>query len=91
MKATDLLIGLLDETLGRGERHESVEEVCEALAHHEGDQSEYQRYIDKRKVKPLKTSGWEMETERYICWIFQHYDIRDIAILPRLNGLKYLP
>uniref|UniRef100_A0A914XZT3 PqqD family protein n=1 Tax=Panagrolaimus superbus TaxID=310955 RepID=A0A914XZT3_9BILA len=39
-KAADLLI-CLGETLGRGERHESVEEVCEALAHHEGDQSEY--------------------------------------------------
>uniref|UniRef100_A0AC34FH49 Aminoacyl-transfer RNA synthetases class-II family profile domain-containing protein n=1 Tax=Panagrolaimus sp. ES5 TaxID=591445 RepID=A0AC34FH49_9BILA len=89
-KAADLLIGL-GETLGLGERHETAEEVCEALDHHEVEQSEYQWYIDMRKVKPLKTSGWGMGTERYFCWLLKHDDIRDIAILPRLKGLKYLP
>ncbi|KAK9535430.1 hypothetical protein VZT92_007813 [Zoarces viviparus] len=89
-KAADLLLGL-GETLGLGERHSTPEMVKEALRHHAVPEQSYKWYIDMRQVKPLHTSGWGMGTERYLCWLLQHDDIRDIHIIPRMKGMKYMP
>lgn len=89
-KAADLLFGL-GETVGLGERHSTPEMVVEALQQHEVPVNSYRWYIDMRKVKPLQTSGWGMGTERYLCWLLQHDDIRDIVIIPRMKGIKYMP
>lgn len=89
-KAADLLLGL-GETVGLGERHSTPEMVQEALRHHAVPQQSYKWYIDMRQVKPLLTSGWGMGTERYLCWLLQHDDIRDIHIIPRMKGMQYMP
>nr|XP_061829973.1 uncharacterized protein si:ch211-256m1.8 [Nerophis lumbriciformis] len=89
-KAADLLLGL-GETIGLGERHSTPALVQEALRHHAVPQQSYKWYTDMRQVKPLLTSGWGMGTERYLCWLLQHDDIRDIQIIPRLKGMKYMP
>ncbi|XP_062295321.1 uncharacterized protein LOC134000030 [Scomber scombrus] len=89
-KASDLLLGL-GETLGLGERHSTPEMVQEALKHHAVPEQPYKWYINIRQVKPLLTSGWGMGTERYLCWLLQHDDIRDIHIIPRVKGMKYMP
>ncbi|XP_045919050.1 uncharacterized protein LOC123979253 [Micropterus dolomieu] len=89
-KAADLLLGL-GETLGLGERHSTPEMVQEALRHHAVPEQSYKWYINMRQVKPLLTSGWGMGTERYLCWLIQHDDIRDIHIIPRMKGMKYMP
>lgn len=89
-KAADLLFGL-GETVGLGERHSTPEMVVEALQQHEVPVNSYRWYIEMRKVKPLHTSGWGMGTERYLCWLLQHDDIRDIVIIPRMKGKKYMP
>nr|XP_040047533.1 uncharacterized protein LOC120828190 [Gasterosteus aculeatus aculeatus] len=89
-KAADLLLGL-GETLGLGERHSNPEMVKDALRHHAVPEQSYKWYIDMRQVKPLQTSGWGMGTERYLCWLLQHDDIRDLHIIPRMKGAKYMP
>ncbi|XP_077414486.1 uncharacterized protein LOC144044133 [Vanacampus margaritifer] len=89
-KAADLLLGL-GETVGLGERHSTPAMVQEALRHHAVPQQPYKWYTDMREVKPLLTSGWGMGTERYLCWLLQHDDVRDIQIIPRLKGNKYMP
>uniref|UniRef100_A0A8C7DR29 Aminoacyl-transfer RNA synthetases class-II family profile domain-containing protein n=1 Tax=Oncorhynchus kisutch TaxID=8019 RepID=A0A8C7DR29_ONCKI len=89
-KASDLLLGL-GETLGLGERHSSPEMVQEALRHHAVPEESYKWYINMRQVIPLLTSGWGMGTERYLCWLLQHNDIRDIHIIPRMKARKYMP
>uniref|UniRef100_A0A8C7XJX7 Aminoacyl-transfer RNA synthetases class-II family profile domain-containing protein n=1 Tax=Oryzias sinensis TaxID=183150 RepID=A0A8C7XJX7_9TELE len=89
-KAADLLLGL-GETVGLGERHSTREMVQEALVHHQVPEESYKWYIDMRQVKPLLTSGWGMGTERYLCWLLQHNDVRDLHIIPRLKGKKYMP
>lgn len=81
----------MGETLGLGERHETAEEAIEALAHHQVPAVEYEWYINMRRIKPLKTSGWGLGSERFICWVMQHDDVRDIQILPRLKGTKFVP
>lgn len=89
-KAADLLIGL-GETVGLGERHSTPEMVQDALRHHAVPEESYKWYINMRQVKPLLTSGWGMGTERYLCWLLQHDDIRDMHIIPRMKGMKYMP
>ena len=89
-KAADLLLGL-GETLGLGERHPTSEMVQEALRHHAVPEESYKWYIGMRQVIPLRTSGWGMGTERYLCWLLQHHDVRDMHIIPRMKGKKYMP
>ncbi|XP_068434440.1 uncharacterized protein [Clinocottus analis] len=89
-KAADLLLGL-GETLGLGERHTTADMVKEALRHHEVPEQSYKWYTDMRQVKPFHTSGWGMGTERYLCWLLQHDDVRDLHIIPRMKGIKYMP
>lgn len=89
-KAADLLLGL-GETVGLGERHFTPEMVEEALRQHAVQDKSYRWYIDMRQVKPLHTSGWGMGSERYLCWLLQHDDIRDVVIIPRMKGIKYMP
>ncbi|CAL8304724.1 unnamed protein product [Merluccius merluccius] len=89
-KAADLLLGL-GETVGLGERHSTPELVQEALRHHAVPEESYKWYINMRQVIPLLTSGWGMGTERYLCWLLQHDDIRDIHIIPRMKSKKYMP
>lgn len=89
-KAADLLLGL-GETVGLGERHSTPERVQEALRHHAVPEESYKWYINMRKVIPLSTSGWGMGTERYLCWLLQHNDVRDMQIIPRMKAKKYMP
>nr|XP_046272331.1 uncharacterized protein si:ch211-256m1.8 [Scatophagus argus] len=89
-KAADLLFGL-GETVGLGERHSTPVMVQEALRHHAVPEQSYKWYINMRQMKPLLTSGWGMGTERYLCWLLQHDDIRDMHIIPRMKGIKYMP
>lgn len=89
-KAADLLLGL-GETIGLGERHPTPEMVQEALRHHAVPEESYKWYINMRKVIPLSTSGWGMGTERYLCWLLQHNDVRDMQIIPRMKAKKYMP
>ncbi|XP_031432753.2 uncharacterized protein LOC116222495 [Clupea harengus] len=89
-KAADLLLGL-GETVGLGERHPTPEKVQEALRHHAVPEESYKWYINMRQLIPLCTSGWGMGTERYLCWLLQHNDVRDMHIIPRMKAKKYLP
>ncbi|KTG03617.1 hypothetical protein cypCar_00047452 [Cyprinus carpio] len=89
-KAAYLLLGL-GETLGLGERHSTSEMVREALQHHAVPEDSYKWYINMRQVIPLLTSGWGMGTERYLCWLLQHNDVRDMQIIPRMKAKKFMP
>lgn len=89
-KAADLLMGL-GETLGLGQRHATAEEAAAALDHHGVGRESYQWYLDIRDAMPLATSGWGMGSERFLCWLLRHDDVRDMALIPRLKGKKFLP
>jgi asparaginyl-tRNA synthetase len=88
--AADLLIGL-GETVGLGERHPSAEDVRFALAQHEVDAAPYEWYIRMHEAFPLRTAGFGVGIERYICWLLRHADIRDCQLLERYNGTVRIP
>jgi hypothetical protein len=44
-----------------------------------------------REAQSVQTSGWGMGSERYLCWLLQHNDVRDLALIPRLVDDNFLP
>ena len=89
-ECADFLIGL-GEIMGCGARHCTADDVLEALDRHEVDGMRYSWYVDMRRLKPMKTVGWGMGIERYLCWIMQYMDVRDIQVILRLKGLDSKP
>ncbi|WP_322109854.1 amino acid--tRNA ligase-related protein [Steroidobacter cummioxidans] len=86
----DLLIGV-GEVIGLGQRHSDGAQVRRALDLHQVEQGAYQWYIDLKDQKPLLTSGFGMGVERYLLWLLSHSDIRDLQLLPRMNGYSIIP
>lgn len=86
----DLLLGL-GEVVGCGNRHTTAEEALAALKQHCVDPNDYAWYVDMRRLKPLDTTGWGIGSERFLSWVLQHDDIRDVQLLPRLKGITCAP
>ncbi|KAJ0303208.1 hypothetical protein COL516b_006721 [Colletotrichum fioriniae] len=86
----DFLLGL-GEVVGCGNRHTTAEEALVALDHHGVDPADYAWYVDMRRLKPLETTGWGIGSERFLSWVLQHDDVRDIQLIPRLKGLTSTP
>lgn len=89
-KAADLLFGL-GEVIGMGERHERADDLRQALQLHGIPEKSYEWYIKMREKYPMKTSGFGLGVERFICWLLKHDDIRDCQIFPRINGKISIP
>lgn len=79
--AADLLLGI-GETIGCGERA-NYNELLSSLEDHKISSTDYQWYIDMKKNAPLQTSGFGMGVERYIAWLFDIDDIREIPYVYR--------
>ncbi|KAK1633999.1 putative asparaginase like 1 [Colletotrichum phormii] len=86
----DFLLGL-GEVVGCGNRHTTAEEALAALGHHGVDPADYAWYVDMRSQKPLQTTGWGIGSERFLSWVLQHDDVRDIQLIPRLKGQTCAP
>ena len=83
----DLLMGI-GETVGCGERHFDYESLKKSLDKHQVNQSEYEWYINMKKIYPIQTSGFGMGTERFLLWVLKGKDIRNMQICLRFNGEK---
>jgi asparaginyl-tRNA synthetase len=81
----DFLIGS-GETIGAGERHTTGDQVRRALKAHEVDPESYEWYVDMKDRYPLRTAGFGMGIERFLMWVLQHDDIRDLQLFTRLTG-----
>lgn len=86
----DLLFGP-GEIVGAGERHVDDVRTRAALAHHGVDAERYEWYVRMKAQHPLRTSGFGLGIERWMMWVLQHEDIRDLQILPRYNGICTIP
>ena len=89
-RCADFLLGN-GEVLGLGERHRSAVDVKTALEMHGTSTGPYQWYMDMRDVRPLLTTGWGMGIERFLAWVLGHDDIRDLAVMPRMRGMEFVP
>ncbi|MGP3683424.1 amino acid--tRNA ligase-related protein [Streptomyces sp. IBSNAI002] len=86
----DLLFGI-GETVGCGERHADAGTVREALALHEVNEDDYAWYVRMREAVPMQTAGFGMGVERFLLWVTNHNDIRDLPTLLRFNGRNVNP
>ncbi|KAK2590536.1 hypothetical protein QQS21_011786 [Conoideocrella luteorostrata] len=89
-ECADLLLGN-GEVLGLGQRHLPAKDVLAALEKHQVLAGGYKWYMEMRDLKPILTTGWGMGTERFLAWVFQHDDIRDMAVVPRMKGFSFTP
>ena len=89
-RCADLLLGN-GEVLGLGERHMLSKDVMAALRKHEVPTEPYAWYMQIRDTKLSLTTGWGMGVERFLAWVLQHDDIRDLAIIPRMKGYSFAP
>jgi asparaginyl-tRNA synthetase len=78
----DLLFGI-GEVVGLGERHTESEDLRKAIAKHEVAESDCAWYVQMKDRLPLLTSGFGMGVERFLVWVLNHDDIRDIPLVPR--------
>lgn len=80
----DLLMGI-GETIGCGERCSSGPEVLSSLARHEVDPKEYEWYVEMKTRYPMETAGFGMGIERFLLWVMNAKDIRNMQVCWRLN------
>ncbi|MEV7211965.1 asparagine synthetase A [Kitasatospora cineracea] len=86
----DLLFGM-GEVVGAGERHVTREDAQRALDLHEVGADAYAWYLEMRELAPQRTAGFGMGVERFLMWVLDHDDIRDLQLLPRRNGHNIVP
>ncbi len=86
----DLFFGL-GEIVGGGERHCEPNGLRKSLAMHEVNEQEYAWYVRMRTDFPMVTSGFGMGIERFLMWVLDHDDIRDIPLISRLNEHPAFP
>ena len=86
----DLLLGI-GEVVGAGQRTSDADILIDELRYRKANVENYDWYIKMKREYPLKTSGFGMGLERLILWILNHDDIRDIPLMPRINGRIMTP
>jgi asparaginyl-tRNA synthetase len=86
----DLLFGP-GEVVGAGERHADSASLRRALQEHHVSECSYAWYLRMRELKPLRTAGFGLGVERFLMWLTQHDDIRDLPLLLRDNGHALSP
>ncbi|WP_329388364.1 amino acid--tRNA ligase-related protein [Streptomyces sp. NBC_01716] len=86
----DLLFGP-GEIVGCGERHTDGKALVGALNHHDVPVESYDWYVRMKTEAPLLTSGFGMGMERWLMWLLDQYDIRELQLVPRLNGVSLRP
>ena len=89
-KSADLLLGM-GELIGLGERHINGNNLKKALKLHKIRFKEYNWYIELKHKYPMKTSGFGMGIERYLCWIMKHDDIRNCQLFLRFKNKNAQP
>ncbi|MEU8891563.1 amino acid--tRNA ligase-related protein [Streptomyces sp. NPDC048442] len=82
--AADLLFGM-GEVVGSGERHDDVDLLRKSIALHGVHEEDYDWYVRMRAESPMRTSGFGMGVERFLMWVLNHDDIRDIPLVSRVN------
>ncbi|MDD3085064.1 MAG: hypothetical protein PHU32_04235 [Candidatus ainarchaeum sp.] len=84
--------GFGGEVIGSGQRQDDSEEMYQSLKRQGVSSSNYEWYIDLRRMKNYKkTSGFGIGIERFIAWALGKEDIKDVIPYPRLKNVKSLP
>ena len=85
------LIAASGEVLGAGERHSTGDQVRAALALHMVEPEPYEWYASLKDEYPISTAGFGLGVERFLMWVLNHDDIRDLQLVLRDNHVGHVP
>ena len=77
--------------MGVGERQTKMERVKHFIELYGSDPQSYEWYVYMKSEYPLRTAGFGLGMERYILWLLNHNDIRDIPLIQRLKNITNTP
>ncbi|MEU1844668.1 amino acid--tRNA ligase-related protein [Micromonospora sediminicola] len=83
-RAADLFFGI-GEVVGSGERHTDVDRLRKSMALHGVNEHEYAWYVRMKQELPMLTSGFGMGIDRFLMWVLNHDDIRDLPLISRID------
>jgi asparaginyl-tRNA synthetase len=83
-RGADLFFGV-GEVVGSGERHTDAERLRKSMALHGVDEREYAWYVRMKQELPMLTSGFGMGIDRFLMWVLNHDDIRDLPLISRVD------
>ncbi|GAB2685773.1 hypothetical protein GCM10027089_03050 [Nocardia thraciensis] len=83
-KCADLYFGM-GEVFGSGERHAEVADLRRSMALHGVDEADYAWYVRMKTEIPMLTSGFGMDIDRFLMWVLNHHDIRDMPLISRID------
>ncbi len=89
-RCADLFFGM-GEVVGSGERHVDADLLRKSMAMHNVKEDEYDWYVRMREESPMLTSGFGMGFERFLMWVLNHDDIRDLPLISRVNEPEAWP
>lgn len=89
-KSADLYFGM-GEVVGAGERHADAEQLRRSMALHSVNEDEYAWYVRMKEELPMVTSGFGMGVDRFLMWVLDHDDIRDLPLISRTDEPKTWP
>ncbi|MGW4326454.1 amino acid--tRNA ligase-related protein [Nocardia sp. NPDC004573] len=89
-KCADLYFGM-GEVFGSGERHTEAEELRKSMALHGVDEADYAWYVRMKAELPMLTSGFGMGVDRFLMWVLNHHDIRDMPLISRIDEPQSWP
>lgn len=89
-KSADLYFGM-GEVVGSGERHSDAEQLRKSMALHGVNELEYAWYVRMKEELPMVTSGFGMGVDRFLMWVLNHHDIRDLPLISRTDEPESWP
>jgi len=80
------------EIVGAGQRQDSVEEMYISLERQGLNAEAYEWYINLRRLDNYSTtSGFGLGVERFLAWVLNRDDIKDMILYPRLKNVQTYP
>jgi asparaginyl-tRNA synthetase len=80
------------EVVGAGQRQDTVDEMYESIRRQGLSSDPYEWYIDLRRLKNYSmTSGFGLGVERFLAWILNKDDIKDLILYPRIKNVMTYP
>lgn len=82
----DVEVPGVGEIIGSGVREHDYEKLLRAIHEHELNPDDYREYLELRKYGSARTSGMGLGVDRFLTWLLDLPNIRDVVTFPRVPG-----